>query len=223
MNKRARNRLIIAAAIILVVAAVGFMLSMGDSQEIKSVSGLLADPSKVVGTRIKVTGLVIGESWNGKTNPMRFEIRDETTTTAGPAVLKVEYTGVAPGGFGDKTKATLTGELGSDGVFKATDMLTVCPTKYQTKQVMSVDQLLADKAIVETTVGLAGYGTGPATADGFEISSRVDGGGTVAIKTTAALPAGIGRGAFVEVTGELLKDGTFRASKVQVKKKASNP
>jgi cytochrome c-type biogenesis protein CcmE len=220
MNKRARNRLIIAAAIIVVVGAAGFMLAMGDSQEIKSVSALLKDPGKIVGTRIKVTGLVIGESWDGKTNPMRFEIRDDATGTTEPATLKVEYSGVAPGGFGDKTKATLTGELGRDGVFKATDMLTVCPTKYQTKQVMSVDQLLADKAIVDQTVGLAGYVTGPATSNVFEISSRVDGGGKVEVKAAGTLPAGIGKGAFVELTGELLLDGTFRASKVDVKKKA---
>ncbi|HEX9094439.1 MAG TPA: cytochrome c maturation protein CcmE, partial [Coriobacteriia bacterium] len=171
MNKRARNRLIIGAAIIVVIGAAGFMLAMGDSQEIKSVAALAKEGDKAVGVRMKVTGLVIGESWNGKSNPMRFDIKDESTSTAQPLVLGVEYTGVAPGGFGDKTKATLTGEMGKDGVFRATDMLTVCPTKYQTAQVMSVDQMLADKAIVDQTVKVSGYVTGAATADGFAMNS----------------------------------------------------
>jgi cytochrome c-type biogenesis protein CcmE len=220
MNKRARNRLIIAAAIIVVIGGAGFLLAMQDSQPINGVAELLAQGDTAVGLRMKVTGTVIGESWNGQANPMRFEIKDESTATASPQTLKVEYSGVAPGGFGDKTKATLTGELGTDGVFKATDMLTVCPTKYQTAQAMTVDQILADKAVLDQTVKLAGYVTGSVSSNGFTMSSRLDGGKTVDVRVSAALPDGVGKGAYVELTGELLKDGTYRASKVDVKKKA---
>ena len=221
MNKRARNRLIIGAAIIVVIGAAGFMLAMGDSQEIKSVSALVKEGDKAVGVRMKVTGSVIGESWNGKTNPMRFEIADTDTSTPDPATLEVVYTGVAPGGFGDKTMATLTGELGEDGVFKATDMLTVCPTKYETAQAMSVDQLLADKDLyLDQTVRVTGYPTGAPADGGFEMSSRADGGDKLQVTVTGAIPEGVGSGAFVQITGELLRDGTFRASKVQVNKKA---
>jgi cytochrome c-type biogenesis protein CcmE len=201
MNKRARNRLIIAAAIIVVIGGAGFLLAMQDSQPINGVAELLAQGDTAVGLRMKVTGTVIGESWNGQANPMRFEIKDESTATASPQTLKVEYSGVAPGGFGDKTKA-------------------VCPTKYQTAQAMTVDQILADKAVLDQTVKLAGYVTGSVSSNGFTMSSRLDGGKTVDVRVSAALPDGVGKGAYVELTGELLKDGTYRASKVDVKKKA---
>lgn len=219
MNRRARNRLILAAAIIVVVGAAAFLLAMGDSQDIKSVDATLAQGDEAVGVRMKVVGFVVGESWNGKANPMRFEVRDEGADD-GAATLKVEYGGVVPSAFGDKTKATLTGELREDGVFVATDMLTVCPTKYQTRKVMTVDELRADKAITGTTIGVAGYPTGPATDGVFTMSSRPDGGGEVDVAVTGPVPEGIGKGAYVEVTGELLKSGTFRASKVTVNKKA---
>jgi cytochrome c-type biogenesis protein CcmE len=221
MNKRARNRLIIGGVIIAIIAGAGFMLAMGDNQEIRSVKALLAEGDEVVGDRTKVTGLVVGESWDGKADPMRFEIRDDDSDADTTELLKVEYGGVVPSGFGDKTKATLTGTLNEDGVFEATDMLTVCPTKYQTKKVMSVDELLADKAVVDVTIVVAGYPTGPVTDGVVTMTSREDGGGEVDVSVTGAVPEGIGKGAYIEVTGERLKDGTFRASKIVVKKKAS--
>lgn len=220
MNKRARNRLIIGAVIIVVIGAAGLMLSLTSSLPIQNVNGLLDQGDKAIGERTKVVGFVIGSSWNGKGNPMRFEIADETSASAEPRTLKVLYTGPAPSGFGDKTKATLTGVMGKDGVFTATDMLTVCPTKYQTAAGLSVDELLADKAIPGTTVKVSGYVNGPAEGDSFTMTSRADGGGELKINSVSGLPDGIGKGAFVELTGVLQKDGTFSATKVQVNKKA---
>lgn len=220
MNKRARNRLIVGAAIIVVVGAAGLMLSLSSSLPIQNVNGLLDQGAEAVGQRTKVVGFVIGSSWDGKGNPMRFEIADETTVTAEPRTLDVLYTGPAPSGFGDKTKATLTGEMGKDGVFTATDMLTVCPTKYKTASGMSVDELLADKAIVDTTVKVSGYVSGPAEGDSFKMTSRADGGGEIEVVSVSGLPDGIGKGAFVELTGVLKTDGAFHATKVQVNKKA---
>lgn len=221
MNKRARNRLIVGGVIIAIIAGAGFMLAMGDNQEIKGVEALLTEGDAAVGQRMKVTGLVVGESWDGKANPMRFAVRDDDSNADTTQLLKVEYKGVVPGGFGDKTKATLTGELDEDGVFVATDMLTVCPNKYQTKKVMTVDELLAGEAIVDVTMVLAGYPTGPVTGGLVTLASREDGGGEVDVTVSGTVPEGIGKGAYVEVTGEMLEDGTFRATKIVVKKKAS--
>ena len=225
MNKRARNRLIAVAAIILLLTVVAVVTLQSGGQESKNVTSLLADKA-AVGQRVKVTGIVIGESWNGKANPMRFEVRDDNAKDASGPVLPVVYSGVVPSGFGDKTKATLTGALDADGVFQATDMLTQCPSKYKAKgSAESIDQFLArGDAVKGKTVKITGFVTGPAAADGsFQVQSRTDGGGTLTIvpADAATNPVGIGKGASVELTGELGADGAFHSTQIVVTKKAS--
>ena len=85
----------------------------------------------------------------------------------------------------------------------------------------SVDQLQGDtKKYVGEVIVVAGYPNSAPTGDTFTMTSRADGGGEIAVTLVGTMPEGVGKGGFVEVTGELLSDGSFRATKVKVNKKA---
>jgi cytochrome c-type biogenesis protein CcmE len=45
--------------------------------------------------------------------------------------LKVVYHGPRPDLLKDEAQAIMTGQLGSDGVFQANELLLKCPTRYQ--------------------------------------------------------------------------------------------
>jgi cytochrome c-type biogenesis protein CcmE len=50
---------------------------------------------------------------------------------SGARTLPVRFEGVTPGLFRDGTNVIASGRLGSDGVFRATELMTKCPSKYE--------------------------------------------------------------------------------------------
>ena len=93
--------------------------------------GEISPDRTLVGKRVKVGGTVVAGSWNGSSNPMVFRIRDEGSSIAGGPELLVSYSGAAPSTFGSDVVAIVTGTLGSDGTVRATEMITKCPSKYE--------------------------------------------------------------------------------------------
>lgn len=218
MNKRARNRLIGVSAIILIIVAAGyFTLAGGDNQANKTPSQVMADKA-LVGQRLKVSGTVVDDSWDGKANPMRFAIHD-TGKTDGPE-LKISYGGVVPSSFGNKTIAILTGTLSKDGVFEATDMLTQCPSKYKSGATAeSVGMLLSQgSTIVDKPVKVLGYMSTDLANGVFTLQESSQGGKTVQVAFSGTPTPEMKQGATVEVGGSLGKDGQFKATMVVIVK-----
>lgn len=220
MNKRARNRLIGVTAIILIVAAVLLvtLLPSGGSYEQKVAD--VAGDAKLVGTRVKVTGAVVSGSWDKKTNPMVFKIREQGSTT-GPEV-KVVYNGSAPNTFGSDTIAILTGTVSEKGVIEANEMLTKCPSKYETKSdAATVKALLM--APPDTPIRVTGFlkpGTlkDASSAERFVLASSAEGTGeSVPVSFSGTMPAGTEDGVELVVFGKL-ESGTFVATDVSVAK-----
>jgi cytochrome c-type biogenesis protein CcmE len=216
MNKRARNRLIGVTAIILILAGVVLVtvLPSGGSYS-QTVKTIASDP-KLVGTRVKVTGTVVADSWDKKTDPMVFKIRDEGATT-GPEV-QVVYNGSAPNTFGNDTVAILTGTVEKGGVVQANEMLTKCPSKYQTKSDAStIAAMLAAPAGVPIRVtGFLKAGTlkDASSSDRFTIATTATGtGASVPVAFTGSMPAGTKDGAELVVFGKL-ESGRFVATDV---------
>ncbi len=213
MNKRARNRLIGVTAIILVIAVAGFLTLTNSGETNKKPSELLADKS-LIGQRLKVAGTVVDDSWNGKANPMLFSVRDDDKTD-GPE-LKVSYGGVVPSSFGNKTKAILTGTLSKDGVFEATDMLTQCPSKYQSGATAeSVSMLLSQgQTVAGKPMKVLGYMSTDLENGVFTLQESSAGGKTIQVSFSGPTKSDMKLGATVEVGGELGKDGVFNAAEV---------
>lgn len=220
MNKRARNRLIGVTAIIVIIG-IAVILGAGsrDGAYSRTVSDVVGD-STLVGERVRVSGAVVQGSWNRESNPMEFEIRDETATTDDGPSIKVVYNGGVPSTFGDGVVAIITGELGADGTINTDDMITKCPSKYESaKGALSVASLLADGAAVGKPVPVTGYVVGtiqpPGGASRFAIADSADGSGdALPVFYEGALPAGMVEGSQVVLGGALGEDGTYAATSV---------
>jgi cytochrome c-type biogenesis protein CcmE len=218
MNKRARNRLIGVTAIILILAAVLLVTLLPSGSSYSQTVKTIATDSKLVGTRVKVTGTVVPGSWDKKTNPMVFNIRDEGASS-GPEV-KVTYNGSAPNTFGSGTVAILTGTVDKVGVVTANEMLTKCPSKYETKSdAATVSDLLSTPS--GTPIRVSGY-LKPSTLKDASSSTRfvlaVAASGTgksVPVAFTGAMPSGTKDGVELVVFGKLT-GGTFVASDVSL-------
>ena len=223
MNKRARNRLIgVTAIILVVVAAVFFGSGAGTGAYSKTVAQVKSEKAKP-DTRIRVTGTVVAGSWDKKTNPMTFTIRDEGKTS-GPE-LKVIYTGDAPNTFGNDTVAIVTGTL-AGGALKADDMITKCPSKYSTNTgAETVDALLANAATVAgKPVRITGF-LKPSTlkdagaAERFTLQGTSEGGKSVGVKFEGSMPSGSKDGVELVLGGSLDPNGVFDATSVSIVKK----
>lgn len=218
MNKRARNRLIGVTAIILILAAVVLVTVLPSGAANSSAVKDIASNSALVGTRVKVTGVVVAGSWDKKTNPMVFKIRAEGSTS-GPEV-QVIYDGSAPNTFGNDTVAILTGTVDKVGVIKANDMLTRCPSKYQTK---SDAATVADalKAPADSPIRVAGFlkaGTlkDASATERFTMAQNADGtGATMPVAFAGTMPAGTKDGVELVVFGKIDK-GIFTATEVAI-------
>jgi len=221
MNKRARNRLIGVTAIILILAAVVLVTVLPSGAANSSAVKDIATNSALVGTRVKVTGVVVAGSWDKKTNPMVFKIHAEGSTS-GPEV-QVIYDGSAPNTFGNDTVAILTGTVDKVGVIKANDMLTRCPSKYQTKSDAStISGVLAappDSPIRVTGFLKPGTLKDASAADRFVMSTTAAGtGATMPVSFAGTMPAGTKDGVEVVVFGQLDK-GVFVATEVALAQK----
>ncbi len=217
MNKRARNRLIGVTAIILVaVVAIFFGAGANDGAYSRTVSDV-AGTTEFAGERVRVSGTVIDGSWDRRSNPMRFEIRDEGAT--GGPTIKVEYTGGVPSTFGDGVVAIVTGEINADGTLLTSgDMITKCPSKYESATgALSVDELLAQtSAGYKPVTGFIVSGSiKPVTEEiRFKVQATAEGGAQVPVFFGGALPDGMADGSQVVLGGELDGDGVYVATSV---------
>ena len=222
MNKRARNRLIgIAIIIILGLVALFATLTTRNSSFNMTVAEA-ADPSNI-GERVKVSGVVVNGSWDKRTNPMRFEIRDENDTDGTGPTITVVYTGATvPSTFGDGVTAIVTGVMEDGAIIKSSEMITKCPSKYETAtDAYSVAQLLQRaEAMVEVPVKVAGYvKDGKVNPSGSAVRFvLVDEQGGVAelnIAFEGALPNEVeSPDTKVVLTGEMNSNGAFDAVSV---------
>lgn len=222
MNKRARNRLIGVTAIVLlaIVAIFASIGGRGGTAYYKSVDEIASD-ANLQGERVKVGGAVIAGSWDRKSNPMRFTIRDEADTEGTGKTVNVVYNGAVPSTFGDGVTAIVTGELSSDGSIAADEMITKCPSKYEsaTGALPVADLIGKGESMIGTTVKITGYvkaGTivAPGGSERFFVTSEKTGGDEVPVVFEGALPSGMTDASQVVITGALESDGKFVATDV---------
>lgn len=224
MNKRARARLIGVTAIVL-LAIIAIIVSSGGKQGAyyKTVKDVASD-QELVGQRVRVGGEVVTGSWDKKSNPMSFAIREEGSKTDNGPTIKVVYNGTVPSTFGNGVVAIVTGELSSDGTINSDDMITKCPSKYQSATgAYSIADLLNGGAdMTGTRVDVTGYVTGEISPPGgdvrFTIANTAGGDKKLAVFYDGAVPAGMQTGSQVVLGGSLDENGTFDAVSVAISK-----
>ena len=223
MNKRAQMRLIGVTAIIL-IAIVAALYGLRPSVAAYETVTQIAKGGTKAGDRVKVGGAVVAGSWNKQSNPMKFTIREESDAGGTGPTIKVVYSGAAPNTFGDGVVAIVTGQMDGSGVVQASEMITKCPSKYQSAvgaipvAELSAGQSLVGKTGLQTTGYVKPGSLGsPAAAARFVIAEKADGTGkSVSIKYSGALPATVKDGVQVVVTGTLESNDTFNATSVAI-------
>ncbi len=223
MNKRARTRLIGVTAIILIAVAAIFLAGGNKTAAYYKTVAEAAEDSKLVGERVKVGGAVVNGSWDKKSNPMTFTIRDEGDEEGSGPTVKVVYNGAVPSTFGDGVVAIVTGDLSKDQVIEADEMITKCPSKYESAEgAMPVSDVKDGMTMEKVTVaGVVKNGSvvPPGGDVRFVVAEAADGSGEhINVKWEGALPDGLADGSDVVLTGKLNGDRTFEASDVALAK-----
>ena len=148
-----RVKLFIGGFIIL--AAVGFLIvssTQASAQFFMTIDELGAKGPSMVDRNATVSGAVMGDTiaYDPQTLSLTFTVanvpgdNNEIEREGGLAKvlhqavidpsrshLKIVYTGAKPDLLRNEAQAIMTGHLGADGVFYATELLLKCPTKYE--------------------------------------------------------------------------------------------
>ena len=152
-NPAGRLKFIIGG--LLIVAAVVYLIvssTQASAQYFLTVDELIAKGSGINGRDVRISGAVIGDTvqYDPQTLNLTFTIANipgdnkviETqgglSTVLHAAVsdpnrqrIVVVYNGPKPDLLRDEAQAIITGKMGDDGNFYATELLLKCPTKYE--------------------------------------------------------------------------------------------
>jgi cytochrome c-type biogenesis protein CcmE len=117
-----KKRYMVGGAIVVVFLIVGGLSFLNSSVEYATLS-----KAEESGKKVQVTGQWVQEMsthYDTENNRFTFFMRDEDDRVA-----RVEFAGAKPNNFDLATSVVAKGRF-EDGVFKASEVLTKCPSKY---------------------------------------------------------------------------------------------
>jgi cytochrome c-type biogenesis protein CcmE len=121
-------KLAIGASVI--IAAIGYLMfsgATGNTAYYLTVPELSQQLARVQGTALRVSGKVTEDPihWDVQNLALAF------TMGEGSARIPVRYKGVKPDMFQPGAEVIVEGQIGTDGVLTASNLMTSCPSKYQ--------------------------------------------------------------------------------------------
>lgn len=129
MEKKARTRLIIVIAIVLVLLTILlYRSSIGSLSYFKTVSELKKDKS-LIGKSVRVGGEVAKGSIVKKADGITFTLTDKKES------LKIVYRGTIPSAFGEGLQVIAEGTYQGGQAFEAKSLITKCPSKYKSQKI----------------------------------------------------------------------------------------
>ena len=220
MGSILKRRLVVVTGVIVIVVII-VLAVVGASTAHKTLTVAEAASGEYNGSRVQVTGKVVENSYNFTGNSVTFLIYDDA---ADPRVrLEVIYDKGVSSTFGNDVTAICTGKLDDAGVLQCSELVTKCPSKYESSvDALGVEQLLSygddivDKpvkvsgVIKEGTLKPAGQG------DRFVITDG-EGGAELSVVYNGALSQEIQDGSFVVLTATLNSSGKLEATEVALK------
>ena len=123
-----RKRYFIGGGILLVVVVYLLYLSFGSSVSYYvTVSEFFDRGDELYDTNVRVAGKIADNSieWNAADLQLMF------TVTEGGESMPVVYNGAQPSGFRAGSTILVEGKYDSDGVFRASQLILKCPSKYE--------------------------------------------------------------------------------------------
>ena len=214
MNRSAKRRLVVVGGII-VVAMLVIVAIAGSGGAASSLSIADVTSGDYRGKKVQVSGSVVADSLTSEGSTALFEIQPEDAS--GQETLTVRYDGALPATFGTGVVAICTGTVESDDTLTATELVTKCPSKYESAEGSLTVKGLLDQA--ESMTGEAtkvcGYVRGEVlpvdAAEGYRFTLESQG-ATINVIWDGGIDEAVTDGTALVVSGALNADGTFTAS-----------
>lgn len=214
-NKKKTRYAVVGGIVVIVLVLAAAFLSAGTLATTMSVAQAAADASS--GKKVEVTGNVVDDSYKISGDVLDFSIYDPDNPGSS---LKVRYDRGVSATFGNGVTAICTGTL-EDGVLRCTQLVTKCPSKYETaSDALSVSQLKGyGEAIVSKNVKVSGV-LSAGSLKGVDETPRLvledasSASERLSVSYTGALSDAVQEGKTLVVTGALQKDGSFDATQV---------
>ena len=214
MNRSAKRRLVVVGGIIVVAMLVIVAIAgSGGAASSLSISDVVSGDYR--GKKVQVSGSVVADSLTSEGSTALFEIQPEDAS--GQETLTVRYDGALPATFGTGVVAICTGTVESGNTLTATELVTKCPSKYESAEGSLTVKGLLDQA--ESMTGEAtkvcGYVRGEVlpvdAAEGYRFTLESQG-ATINVIWDGGIDEAVTDGTALVVSGALNADGTFTAS-----------
>jgi cytochrome c-type biogenesis protein CcmE len=119
-------KFLVGGAVLLLAVAYLVYLSLSSATVYYYTVGEVQAQRQVIGSRlVRVSGMVAPGSIAREEARLRFDVSD----AAGR--LPVVYGGIVPDIFSEEVEVVVEGRYGEDGVFRATSLLTKCPSRFE--------------------------------------------------------------------------------------------
>ncbi|MEA5020183.1 MAG: cytochrome c maturation protein CcmE [Gordonibacter sp.] len=217
MNTKTKRRMVVVTGIIVIVLVV-ILAVVGGSTSAKSVTIADVATGQYVDQKIQVSGNVVENSFKTEGNVLTFDILDPNGDPS--QIVRVSYEGGVAATFGNDVTAICTGKMGSDGVLRASELVTKCPSKYENAtNALGVAQLIGyGDSVMDKPVKIAGTvkaGTLAAAGQGDRfVILDADGATELAVVYSDALSEEVKDASSLVLTGSLNADGKFHATDV---------
>lgn len=236
MNNRLKRRLVVVTGIIVIVV-VSVLAIVGAATASKTVTVAEAASGEFNGSKVQVTGKVVDNSYSLDEGVLNFAIYDEEDGTR--TQLKISYDKGVSATFGNQVTAICTGTISAEGVLKCVELVTKCPSKYESSvdaltpsQLLSYGEQIIGKPVKLTGELKAGTLSPVGQGDRFvlieagqaatDASPNVSADSTttaqeLSIRYEGALSDEIQGGSTLVLTGSLNASGRFEATDVALK------
>lgn len=146
--------MVVSGVIVMVLVVV--LAVVGSTTAAKTTTVAEAAENPVVGQKVQVSGNVVANSFSISNGVLVFKIYDPDASPT--TQLEVRYEGAASSTFGNDVTAICTGKIGEDGVLTCSELVTKCPSKYESAEgALTVERLLEyGDAVTDKVVKVAG-------------------------------------------------------------------
>lgn len=216
MNAKMKRRMVAVSGVIIIVLVL-VLAVVGGNTAAKTISVAEAAQGGYDGQKVQVTGNVSPGSYSTEGNVLTFDIYDPDDPAAR---ITVDYDGSASSTFGNDVTAICTGRIEGDGVLQCSELVTKCPSKYESgTDALTVERLLGYGDAIEGTMvkvaGVVGDGTlQPAGAGDRFVLVDPETGQELAVLYDGALADAVVDGSSVVLTGSMDARGKFVATDV---------
>ena len=223
MNAKMKKRLLAVTGVIVIVAIV-LLAVIGGNSAAKQVK--VAEAAEYSNdTKIEVSGNVVQNSFSVADNILTFDIYDSEADPDATVTLPVRYDGGVSATFGNDVTAICTGRMGADGVLECSELVTQCPSRYESDEdALSIADLLdygekiIDKPVKVRGKIAANTLVGVDSDIRFSITDEAQSGGSDPTLLRVRYDGGLSEetvvGSLVVLTGSLAEDGAFVATNV---------